>query len=110
MHRPRTSSPGWLATSPDNAGLEPLLLLNLVQLVELLVRLDQVDDSLDQCDDFHDEGGDAHGRKAAEKRDAEGDDTRLGETEVELMDAEAAQEDGEQAGGYLRLPLTRQGR
>src|SRR5690348_11719542 len=85
-----------IAAPPPTILLEPLLLLDQVDAAEVLVTLGQVDDALDDADDVHDAPADA----AGQQRHQQHDDARGGEAEDELVNPEAAQQDGQDAGRH----------
>src|SRR4029079_5575930 len=94
--RPITVPPAAAAPPTLGAGvLEPGLAAVDVGGDELVVRLGEVDDPLDHADQRADAAG--------QQRDDDLDDPLLLVAEVELVDAEAAQHDAEDAGSQLLL-------
>src|SRR5690606_579817 len=91
-----------LCVSSKRTGSEPGLVPHDIVAVELCVRLDQVDDEFDEGDDADDEGNDAEGDPAdrtAQQHQNPG--RRL--AEVEFVDADPAEEEGQKGGDDLVL-------
>src|SRR5580700_4448498 len=76
---------------------EPLPLAVHVRPDEILVRLAQIDNALHQADDV----GNRPGQTAGQHRHRQRDQPRPDVTEYELMDAQRAEEDAENAGWNL---------
>ena len=74
--------------------LEPVPLSVHVGAFEIGLGFHQVDNALDNRDNAHNACGDSEGDDAAEHRNGKHDESGLVVAEVELMDAERAEEDG----------------